>query len=921
MPSVQDGLKSRNIAKSSREAGSTPLADDNVHPPPTRKRKYQKGENGSNLWDSFTIKQPQQDHAQVTYVFTPRLLLPRIRLPLAYLDPCGTTGFDQGTRLFSARIPALETACREHGVDTLPHVLITESSSKSLYAIERVQPGIYAQCKLAGWIELEHLEVLRNSDPHNATSQKRPRLGKTEQRRPGIASHKARDGSPSMVHSTASSCHRAKCDLRKPGYISTNPISFLKDVSPAGPSEPPPAVTKSCKSIPLQEFTPSANEQGLQNPDDLLKSVKTQYMDLLYKSKASLAYFAKGPLSRARAGFSDDAGGPASRRRLVDHLRALIVPMNLLDKKYREALPCLVKDLPSGDLSDDERDEVVAKYKKLIRKSKKEKIGKNGLYPEENLDVLSWWLDYIASVPAYHSSELMIEATNAKIIEQKTRETFLQIILVLEVLALESTHPKFAVERGLDEEPGQSDLPVMKRKAKRPQDISLLLDLYVDRLCIWQSMAVEKDDSSKMTADEGRASSVHDSSNKKQDINRLREFYIDVVLPFYTARLPVLSRSLCKKLGGPLSRSPARPALKRVGSSSLKPSKPGAAMKRAQPRQAGRTLERVLTDDRTSQKPAPQLFRSATDSAVPSLKREPSEMSLSNVPVARPTLHHSKRYSQREVDLTAVSQAKEAKMKKAELEQELQGVIATLKRPNPRMAVKEFVESAERRATGAKTRKPKHPVRNPFAQSVQIMATPSANRRRDVYATQATQAQKSTVISEEVEEIPPSSCIRVPASSIKPLPDPQAKTNSTRARECLMSTVEQTPTRGPSKLSRSNIRFSANTNPRKQVIMATPSSAMAAGRLISVLNTSGKAAYQLPATHLGVEETPSRRSSTGPKGGLPRSSIEDSPVAPLKTVSANVIGTSTSLTSSPIPKGDVSIYESLGWDDDVDELM
>ncbi len=80
-------------------------------------------------------------------------------------------------------------------------------------------------------------------------------------------------------------------------------------------------------------------------------------------------------------------------------------------------------------------------------------------------------------------------------------------------------------------------------------------------------------------------------------------------------------------------------------------------------------------------------------------------MSLSNVPVARPTLHPSKRYSQREVDLTAVSQAKEAKMKKkAELEQELQGVIATLKRPNPRMAVKEFVESAERRATGAKTR-------------------------------------------------------------------------------------------------------------------------------------------------------------------------------------------------------------------------
>ena len=459
------------------------------------------------------------------------MLLPRIRLPLAYLDPCGTTGFDQGIRLFSARIPALETAHREHGEDTLPHVLIIESSSKSLHAIERVQPGIYAQCKLAGWIELEHLEVLQNPDPHDATSLKRPRLGKTEQRPPGIASHKARDGSPSIVHSTNSSYDKARCDLRKPGYISTNPTSFLKDVSPAGPTEPTPAVTKSCKSIPLQGFIPSAKEQGPQNPDDLLKSVKTQYMDLLYKSKASLAYFAKGPLSRARAGFLDDAGGPASRHRLVHHLRALIVPMNLLDKKYREALPCLVKDLPSADLSDDERNEVVAKYKKLVRKSKKEKIGKNGLYPEENLDVLSWWLDYIASVPAYHSSELMTEATNAKIIEQKIRETFLQIILVLEVLALESTQQNLSVEGGLHKDPGESDLPVMKRKVKRPQDISLLLDLYVDRLCIWQSMAVEKDCSSEKAADGGRASSVHDSSNNKQDINRLREFYVDVVLP------------------------------------------------------------------------------------------------------------------------------------------------------------------------------------------------------------------------------------------------------------------------------------------------------------------------------------------------------------------------------------------------------
>lgn len=42
--------------------------------------------------------------------------------------------------------------------------------------------------------------------------------------------------------------------------------------------------------------------------------------------------------------------------------------------------------------------------------------------------------------------------------------------------------------------------------------------------------------------------------------------------------------------------------------------------------------------------------------------------------------------------------------KKANIEQELQGAIAALKKPNPRMAVKELVEAAEQRADRAKTK-------------------------------------------------------------------------------------------------------------------------------------------------------------------------------------------------------------------------
>ena len=82
-----------------------------------------------------------------------------------------------------------------------------------------------------------------------------------------------------------------------------------------------------------------------------------------------------------------------------------------------------------------------------------------------------------------------------------------------------------------------------------------------------------------------------------------------------------------------------------------------------------------------------------------------SSVLLSAIPLEKSNKVIPKRYSQREVDLVAVSQATEAKLqKKAVMEQEvmgeLRGAIATLRKPNSRMAVKELVESAELRIVG-----------------------------------------------------------------------------------------------------------------------------------------------------------------------------------------------------------------------------
>lgn len=167
---------------------------------------------------------------------------------------------------------------------------------------------------------------------------------------------------------------------------------------------------------------------------------------------------------------------------------------------------------------------------------------------------------------------------------------------------------------------------------------------------------------------------------------------------------------LRQKLGGPKTPPPMRPPLVKAASSSQLAQKPGTTIQRSGVRKARATLERVLTDEKSaSQRRAPGLSRSNTDSALPGLKREVSDTSLTAISLNRVALHKSKRYSQREVDLNGVSQAVEAKLKKqASVEQELRGAIATMKRPNPRMAVKELVEAAERRVAGSYSRSNRH---------------------------------------------------------------------------------------------------------------------------------------------------------------------------------------------------------------------
>lgn len=243
--------------------------------------------------------------------------------------------------------------------------------------------------------------------------------------------------------------------------------------------------------------------------------------------KASLAYFAKGPLSRARALFNTNDVVSSDGLSLAEYLRKCILSLPTMDKKYKETLPNIVKELPIGVFSDDEN--ITATFRKKTRKKKSSKIGKDGLYPEEEVSVIRWWLDRRNSVDGDDSSENREERVRIRMAEQRARETQLQIILLLETLALEASNLEKASENDLMVVEGRHS-SCKKQKGKKLYDLNVLLDLQIDRLCIWQSMSIgEASPSTHEGNTDSQATLRVSYEGRRCDV--LRDFCVDVVLP------------------------------------------------------------------------------------------------------------------------------------------------------------------------------------------------------------------------------------------------------------------------------------------------------------------------------------------------------------------------------------------------------
>lgn len=405
-----------------------------------------------------------------------------------------------------------------------------------------------------------------------------------------------------------------------------------------------------------------------------------------------------------------------------------------MDTKYRETLPSTIRNVVIS-VSDDES----ATRTKKRKTRKKKKLGKNGLYPEEEEFIRKWWKDRNLTEHATLMETNREAGTKRHVADLRLRETQLQILLILEAMALESIVSNEPKGDGNDDDKIPS-AAVKKSKSKKAQDLNVLLELHLDRLCIWHAVSFEE----TVVTDSAKA---HDSSHlagKKVESDAVRDFCTEVIIPFYASRLPEKCKLITRKFGvsGTTSSPPAKPS----HSKSVSRVEPGAAVKRQQHQpqlhKSRRTLQRVLTDEQTaSQKRRhPSLARSSTEPSQWDVKRESMEplLPVLNTSV-RGGIQKPKRVDNREVDLNAAAKQHETKLKKMQMlvdqKKELDAAINALRKPNRELVAKDVADAADKRLStgGGSSRKPKNPVRNPLGHGVQVMATPKkGSRRKDV---------------------------------------------------------------------------------------------------------------------------------------------------------------------------------------------
>ncbi|KAK0618549.1 DNA replication regulator SLD3-domain-containing protein [Bombardia bombarda] len=877
------------------------------------------------------------------------MLLPREHVPLSALDLAQPHGDFPACRFFESHIKILDLEGRLGS-----NVLLARSdTSRMVYAIEREGHGLYVLCKLGAWVDIEKLaqcatvvcnqriKTCRPSKPTNSAFPSpiiTPQMHKENKKRRlaiEVIQSMVRKRSSTIPDKESQPQSRPQTPSEKTA-MSEKPVG--RNIEPADEvadnSMPPPAgklVSGSSSALvddPLVQ--PSA--------EAIFENIRVQYFEALYHSMGSLAYFAKGPLSRARAAFHLDCDSSLEMNDLIDFLRSLVMTTVLIDKKYRETIPDIMAKMKTH-VEDSDNGESKSKKKK----PKKLKLGRDGLYLLEDRHVRRWWT---AHKPAsFDDDGKMVVQTETRyhVSCLRRRETQLQMILILEILALEPLRrPADAAEES--QLPGLESYALAREaaqeastKKRNKTNLPVLLDVHADRLCIWQTT----------TSDEVKSLAESQTDPHSQDPQRaervnsdpLRDFCVDIIVPFFSARLPELCDSINRKLGGPVAQAPSKE--KHSKPTVLSRPKPGAPAKRAlsSRNDKEKNLERVLSNERmrrsVSRGPsgAIALMRSASATTIPGLKREGSEPFLAMIPKVEKSSLKDRPINVFSQSTGSIVTQNVKATKKALVEAELKEAISALKRPNRALAGKELVEAAEKRTTfvGATPQKKLNKKPNRVA-SVQVKATPANNRFKDVLGTES-QLAKLDQLAEEATEFPPSASSVVLASSAPRSRFSNIFTASSATMRSQQNKVQATPTRMSSlptptfQVPQENLNF-----PPSSPVVSRKAAFISSGQNLSVPASDGSSKGSsrldmLPSSPglTGLFETPVNARSSRDN----RMMLNDTPIrSRLSTVEDGVkryekgfAGKIGGTGGGDRGKEDVSIYHRLGWDTgDFDEL-
>ncbi|EXJ85917.1 hypothetical protein A1O1_06286 [Capronia coronata CBS 617.96] len=726
----------------------------------SRKRKSDVIDAGDLEEETFTARSlPLEEEG---LAFCPIALIARACLPLAWLDT--------SQALPSPVVEATISSVQEWEQRVL---VARRLPNGGLYAVERVGNNTYVACALHNWVSQDWCkdaaigkvararveDLLKREDgagqrhsraPSSSSfvpalpTPKSPR--RPTNRRGALARMSILNPRDLMGEDTTSQTSSSPRTLEP--VIVPSPTTALFPITPAAQiREEDPFHSE---HLPTEVATEPAHELA-QEPERVLdvaaaveepcapERLRNQYFEHLYASKTSLAFYVKGPLSRARAHVRSAAHPSTAIADLAGFYDQSILATKKIDLKYKESLSSIVKGLASTSEQDGQD---VPKKRKKKKKQQQQKLGKDCLWPEEEDFIKKWWRGRDFK-PAMNGPSLLDELRR-ELADLRMRETKMQMLLVLELMLLNlaivklsetqdtATGPEVKVE-SIEEDPSAilAKTP-QKQKPKKKRDLVGELDTIVDRLCIWHTVSQDELSTTTNSANSSTAAKASDS---------LRDFCKDVLLPFYSAKLPEQVKSLSRKLGGP-EISPKRPkpvarhqgqkqalapptALTRSSSFS---SLARANSKPGQPQMLDkRTLERVLSEDQAHRHASPptSLSRSATaplsamNAVIPALKREPSERPLSRGGMSM--LAKSSSFSNREIDLVADCRAHEAKRRKldrlAQQKRELEAAIEALRRPSRGTVASAFMDEVEKRGEKTKT--------------VQITATPRARRIGD----------------------------------------------------------------------------------------------------------------------------------------------------------------------------------------------